>query len=887
MRKQKVNKKYLNEKYIEEQGITLIALVITIIVMLILAGISLNLTIGENGILMQARNAKIAQEDAIFNEKKESILFEAYNMKREGKSDEEIEAYLKQAFSELGERTVVSKVGDEWLIVSDERIVKSKLDGVTENNLVSKENVGTSEEWTVLYDEQGYLTIIGSAKTSGNVIIPQVITYEKADGTEGVGTVKQIGAEGYNVFSYRVGITNVTIPEGVQVIYNNSFYECSGLNQEINFPSTLTTIGDYAFYNCSGLTGNIIEKLENSRITKVGSYAFYGCKGLTGELKLFDNISMGAMTLAGCEKITGDINILLAEGLTEIPDGAFSGMSGLTGTPNIPATVKKIGNDAFNNCRGLTGTLTIPSICESIGDRAFYECIGLTLLELDTSSNAKLQSIGNSAFGNCYGFQNVGLSFPDTIKEIGELAFISCTNFSGKLILPKLETIEHDSFSRNGFNSVEFNNKIKNLGIGCFYGMKLTGNIEVPANIINLGQGCFRETDITSIKFLGDIKVIPTSCFQDCKKLEKFSIPDSVKKIEATAFQGCISLSKLGNNETSDIIEYLKTTNVTNIGNRAFSGCSALTGTFYNKLTTKAGTCTLGSAIFSNTQVVTTINLADGLELLNDGTYKIKSSAYTGAINLTGKIDLSNIPLDNGQLATITQIGNNAFDGCSEITEIIVPDTVTQIGEGAFRACAKLASVKLSTSITKINAETFLQCSSLTTIKLPENITSIEVNAFTNSGLTKIDIPDNVIKIGSYAFSTTKLEKINFGENSKLTTTGDSIFVNNQSLVEIELPSKLTTIANNTFKNCIKLESVKFKGDIIKIDKEVFHECRNLKKITFTDTAKIQSIGDNAFYNCTSLNLTLRLSANVSIGQNAFKDRLGNNLSGIKLEFVN
>ena len=56
---QKMKKVYKNA------GITLIALVITIIVMLILAGISLNATIGENGVLAQARNAKIAQEDAI------------------------------------------------------------------------------------------------------------------------------------------------------------------------------------------------------------------------------------------------------------------------------------------------------------------------------------------------------------------------------------------------------------------------------------------------------------------------------------------------------------------------------------------------------------------------------------------------------------------------------------------------------------------------------------------------------------------------------------------------------------------------------------------------------------------------------------------------------
>ena len=67
----------MRERKISQAGITLIALVITIIVMLILAGVSLNATIGENGILTQAQNARFAQEDAEWNENAETIVAEA------------------------------------------------------------------------------------------------------------------------------------------------------------------------------------------------------------------------------------------------------------------------------------------------------------------------------------------------------------------------------------------------------------------------------------------------------------------------------------------------------------------------------------------------------------------------------------------------------------------------------------------------------------------------------------------------------------------------------------------------------------------------------------------------------------------------------------------
>ena len=862
MRKQKVNWKYLNDKYIKEQGITLIALVITIIVMLILAGISLNLTIGENGILMQARNAKIAQEDAVFNEKKESILFEAYNMKREGKSDEEIEAYLKQAFSELGERTVVSKVGDEWLIVSDERIVKSKLDGVTENDLVSKENVGTSEEWTVLYDEQGYLTIIGSAKTSGNVIIPQVITYEKADGTEGVGTVKQIGAEGYNVFSYRVGITNVTIPEGVQVIYNNSFYECSGLNQEINFPSTLTAIGDYAFYNCSGLTGNIIEKLENSRITKVGSYAFYGCKGLTGELKLFDNISMGAMTLAGCEKITGDINILLAEGLTEIPDGAFSGMSGLTGTPNIPATVKKIGNDAFNNCRGLTGTLTIPNECEEIGSQAFAYCTNFNYLNWDITES-KLRKIGTLAFTSCWKISNSELRFPKTLIALGNDAFKSCPGLNGTVYCPELDEVASISFGYcTRIEKVVISSETQKIGIQAFRGCSALKEVEFGNNVTEIGNYAFESTII-----------------------ENLNLPSTVKKIGGFAFNNCSELKTLGNSNENDIVNYLSNSNVTSIGDYAFSNCTFLTGMFYNRLITRAGNCTLGASIFANTGVITTINLADGLELLNDGTYKIKNSAYTGATNLTGKIDLSNIKLENGSVATITQIGNNAFSGCIEITEVIMPDTIKTIGDSAFRNCQSLNKIQLSANLEGISNYCFRE-SGLTSIDLPNTITYIGHYALANSKITDIYIPASVTFIGELGLGTSTLKNITFDENAKINFYNYSLA--GTSIISIIFPKGIEKIDKGLLANCYLLTKVQFLGKINSIDLDAFSNCEKLQSIDFKEgTENIKYIGDKVFYNCPSLNLTLKLPSNVSIGKSAFKDVNGNNLSGIKLEFVN
>ena len=67
----------MNFKFKERKGITLIALVITIIVLLILAGVSIAMLTGTNGILTQANNAKQATEESTEKEKRQLSQVEA------------------------------------------------------------------------------------------------------------------------------------------------------------------------------------------------------------------------------------------------------------------------------------------------------------------------------------------------------------------------------------------------------------------------------------------------------------------------------------------------------------------------------------------------------------------------------------------------------------------------------------------------------------------------------------------------------------------------------------------------------------------------------------------------------------------------------------------
>ena len=122
---------------------------------------------------------------------------------------------------------------------------------------------------------------------------------------------------------------------------------------------------------------------------------------------------------------------------------------------------------------------------------------------------------------------------------------------------------------------------------------------------------------------------------------------------------------------------------------------------------------------------------------------------YSGSINIPSSIKV------NDAKYTVTSIGQYAFDNCSGLTSITIPNSVTKIGVSAFSGCSGLTSVDIPNSVKSIENGTFTGCSGLTSVDIPNSVTSIGNYAFSVcSGLTSVTIPNSVTSIGDKAFFT-------------------------------------------------------------------------------------------------------------------------------------
>lgn len=193
----------------------------------------------------------------------------------------------------------------------------------------------------------------------------------------------------------------------------------------------------------------------------------------------------------------------------------------------------------------------------------------------------------------------------------------------------------------------------------------------------------------------------------------------------------------------------------------------------------------------------------------------------------------------------VTVIGKAAFQQCTELTLITIPQSIESIGYYAFNYCVRLTSISIPDSVTEVNTGAFKGCYSLINVRLPEKLDSLQTYLFTDcTSLTTIDIPQSVKSIEAHVFSgCTSLKSIELPEGLELIDGGAFRYCS--ELTEITIPETVTSIGAVAFADCTGLTSITLPDSVKTIKGWAFRDCISLEEINISSYT--ERIGGEAF----------------------------------------
>ena len=479
-------KKYLKN----EKAITLIALIVTIIILLILAGISITMLTGENGILNKTTNSKEKTiKQGVMEETRVDIMSKMIENAGENLTEDELKEILNKRFNNVPD----SLYDKTQVMTTKERGIEVSLEEMLDGVVIARDGNESEED-----------LVAGATFTDGVRLTWDELKLES-------------NAQKYDYLETGISNNGIVTPRNSNF---PAFYNCDTI-VKITLPKSATTFADYSFESCDSLVGIYVEPgnsyfvskkgiLYNKEMTKIIKYP--SAKNDT-TYNIPDSVTMlGICAFENCKNLT---QITIPEGVTEIGNSVFYGTS--ISTIDLPSGLTSIGSMAFRTCRNLT-KITIPDNVNYIGKYAFEYCSALKEINIPS----KVTTINDSTFDSCSSLEKIVI--PNSITSINNNAFYGCESLT-EITIP---------------------NSVKTFGGGVFRGCKKLQSIVIPDSVTTMGDQNFYDCkELKSVKLSNKLTEIGSFNFGYCYLLEDITIPDSVTSIGNYAFYKCEKIKSL------------------------------------------------------------------------------------------------------------------------------------------------------------------------------------------------------------------------------------------------------------------------------------------------------------------------------------------------------
>ena len=564
----------------------------------------------------------------------------------------------------------------------------------------------------------------------------------------------------YSTLPWGTDITSVTIKDGVTIIGERAFSDCTSLTS-VTIGNSVNSIGELAFEHCSSLSSITI----GHNVTFIKDEAFYACDSLT--------------------------TVTIPNSVTSIGNSAFCSCDSLT-TVTIPDSVTSIGGSAFAWCKSLT-SVTIGDNVSTIGTAMFYQCPSLESVTIGDS----VTTIGEHMFDGCSSLTSVVI--PNSVITIGKSAFNNCKVLTSVTIPDSVTSIGNSAFNNcNTLASVTIPNSVTSIGGRSFAGCYSLISMTIPDSVNSIDYQTFYGCNsLTSVTIPDSVTSIGDNAFSGCYRLPSVTLPDSVTIIKDSAFYKCTALSDVYYKGT---VEQFRNISIGSDNNDLVTATwHFLDGSSYRQGVT--GDCTWvliddkHLTIFGNGAM---------------GKYTQKRINGTWRTSAPWGWQITSVTFEEG----VTSIGDNAFYGCASLSMLTISDSITTIGETAFSNCDSLVSVIIPDGVNSIGYQAFYECDSLETAIIGNNVTSIGVGAFERcDSLTSVIIGNHVTSIDQYAFrDCSSLKTVTISDS--VTSIRQNAFENCNALESVTIGNSITSINESAFHQCTSLSDVYYKGTI-------------------------------------------------------------------------